>query len=224
MDSKMVNRVIKQHIFPLLKSNGFEVFTQRTAWRYGANKIETVNFQSFNSYLAGSLGCTTFSFAVNLGIYFKDIPNQFGHTIKERAGYLCPQEYECHFRKSLLKKLEQIEFSRKNVWFIDPEGAYLELALNDVKQELVSAGLAWFERYEDMTEVLRTLLEDNEETFGTHGFGRKPSPIRSYQTGYIALSIGNYKLAEKALKEAIDSNCFKIVRLKIDYESINSGL
>lgn len=225
MDSKIVNKAIKQHIFPLLKSNGFEVFTQRTAWRYGTNKIDVINFQSFNSYLAGSLGCTTFSFGVNLGIYFKDIPNQFpGHSFKERAGYPCPQECECHFRKPLLKKLQQIDFSRKDIWYIDPEGTYLELSLNDVKQELESSGLTWFQRYEDMNMVLRTLLEDNVEIFGTHGFGRNPSPIRSYQTGYIALSIGNYKLAKKALKDAIDSNCFKIDRLKTDYESINSEL
>lgn len=223
----MVNKAIKHFIVPFLKENGFEIFTPRSAWRYRTNKIDVVNFQSFNSFLAGSLGCTSFSFGVNLGIFFKDIPLLYS-TPKERSGYPCPEEYECHFRRTLLKKLEQTEFSRDDIWYIDSEGDYLELALNDVKNELVSCGLPWFERFNDMNEVLRTLLEDDEEIGrkinGTFGFGRNPSPIRSYQTGYIALSIGNYDLAEKALKEAIDSGCFKSDRLKTDYESINTKI
>lgn len=88
MDSKIVNKAIKQHIIPVLKENGFKVITQRSAWRYNTTRIDVINFQSFNSYLAESVGCTTFSFAVNLGIYFLGIPIEFpGYSIKERSGY-----------------------------------------------------------------------------------------------------------------------------------------
>jgi hypothetical protein len=33
MDSKVVNKVIKKHIWPFLKEQGFSKFTSRNAWR-----------------------------------------------------------------------------------------------------------------------------------------------------------------------------------------------
>src|ERR1700756_4978391 len=70
LDSSIVNREIKSAIRPLLQAAGFTQFTTRTGWRYAGEKIDVVNFQSFNSYLASSLGCTTYSFCINLGCSF----------------------------------------------------------------------------------------------------------------------------------------------------------
>ncbi|TGE34722.1 hypothetical protein E4K67_29300 [Desulfosporosinus fructosivorans] len=95
----------------------------------------------------------------------------------------------------------------------------MDFAIKNVKDELTSCGFPWFERFEDMHEPLRTLLEDDEENNGTWGFGANPSPSRSYKTGYMALAIGNYQLAAKSLKAAIDSERFKqLDQLRIDYE------
>jgi hypothetical protein len=47
--------------------------------------------------------------------------------------------------------------------------------------------LAWFERLNQRNEVLRILREDDERMTELWGFGRNPSPIRSYLAGYVAM-------------------------------------
>jgi hypothetical protein len=85
MDSKIVTREIRRFVWPRLKKQGFTEFSARTAWRHSKAKIDVVNFQSFNSYLAGVIGCTTYSFALNLGCYYLAIrgglPVPFGKGV-----------------------------------------------------------------------------------------------------------------------------------------------
>lgn len=221
MDSKIVNKVIKQNIWSLLKEHGFSNFTSRSAWRYCSDRIEIINFQSFNSFLAEVVGCTTYSFAVNLGIYYTNIPDQYPNSaIKKKDGYLLPKECRCHLRKVLHKSLSQSELARNDIWYINHTGDNLELAMNDAKQMLNTDGLKWFEKYSNMEMVLETILNE-EETNGTHGFGRKNSPIRNYIGGYIALALEKYDIADALLEKAINSECFKTVEDKLsrDYES-----
>ena len=74
MDSRAVAKEINREIWPLLRREGFTKFSSRTAWRHTPEQIHVVNYKSFNSYLAEGVGCTTFSFALNLGIFFRAIP------------------------------------------------------------------------------------------------------------------------------------------------------
>src|SRR5687768_5994644 len=106
MDSKSVNREIRRAIWPLLKAHGFAEISARTAWRHSDQKIDVVNFQSFNSYNAGVMGVTTFSFAVNLGGYLRYVPPQWPPK-KIKNGVPYPAEYECQFRGSLSRTLSQ---------------------------------------------------------------------------------------------------------------------
>jgi hypothetical protein len=69
-----VNRAIRRLVWARLREVGFERRTARTAWRRWDEGVDVVNFQSFNSYLAGGVGCTTFSFAVNLGAALDYVP------------------------------------------------------------------------------------------------------------------------------------------------------
>ena len=225
MDSKVVNKAIKKEIWSFLKEQGFSKFTARNAWRYNQDTIEIVNFQSFNSYLAGFLECTTYSFAVNLSIYFTRIPDEFPNSpIKEKDGFLLPDVCRCHFRKVLLKSLLQPEFKEKNIWYINETGDNIETAMDDAKKVLISDGLKWFEKYLEMEAVLETLLNEDEDLNGTRGFGRKNSPIRNYTGGYIAYFLQKYDLASELFKKAIDSGCFDSVkeRLEMDYECIKN--
>src|SRR4051812_39446034 len=104
MDSKIVNREIRREIWPALKAVGFAQFTSRTAWRHSEWKIDVVNFQSFNSYLAQGLGCTTFSFSLNLGCYLNAVPVK--SNVKLTKSLLTPQEYQCHLRRRLSRSFE----------------------------------------------------------------------------------------------------------------------
>ena len=98
MNSRIVAKGIKNEIWPLLRESGFDAFTLKTAWRHLPEQIHVVNFQSFNAYLSEGLGCTTFSFALNLGIFFRAIPALFGKVPDSPEK---PHEYECHFRLKL---------------------------------------------------------------------------------------------------------------------------
>jgi len=175
-----------------------------------------VNFQSFNSYLAGSVGCTTYSFAVNLGCYLTYIPYEWGQDrLKQKDGRLLPKEFQCHLRSKLHKTIPQPEFQRKDIWFIDDDGKFLGPAVFDAANIIANDGLPWFDRFASDSEVLRTLLRDRETHGGTWGFGANPSPHRSYLIGYVALFLKRFDLAATQLKRALDSGCFSNVEEQI---------
>ena len=207
MDSSAVNKRIKSVVRPLLQDAGFTQFTSRTAWRYSPEKIDVVNFQSFNSYLANAVGCTTYSFCVRLGCSFDAIPRR--ERIKRKNGYLLPEEYECHFRLPLQKSIKQPNLRRTDVWYVDPAGENLEIIIEDAKRAIRDVGLGWFSRLGNLREVLRTLLEDSETNDSTGVFGANLSPIRHFMTGFTALSLGKTELASERIKKALDSGCLK---------------
>lgn len=205
MDSKTVNRSIRTQIWPLLMKAGFGSTTSRTAWRHESDRVDVVNFQSFNSYNAGVMGVTTFSFAVNLGTYLRYVPPQWPpKKIKDGVPY--PAEHECQFRSRLSPSITQ-SHENDGVWGIDERGLNLAWCINDVASQIPTA-LEWFSRLGNREEVLRILLEEEESMSSLWGFGRRPSPIRSYLTGYVAMAVNDYHLASRELKAAVDSGCF----------------
>jgi hypothetical protein len=217
VDSKTVNGQIRSEVRPLLKELGFTRFTSRNAWRYHGSMIDVLNLQSFNAYNASVMGCTTYSFAVNLGCYFTDIPHQYEKArIKEERGQLLPAEFDCSFRGRLRRSFAQPECDSREIWFIDPAGRYLEKAVHDVRMALDRDGVPWFGRLADPNEALRVLLEDDERMGELWGFGRNPSPARHYLTGYFALNLGQNGLARQHLSEALASGCFKQVAERIE--------
>lgn len=225
MDSKVVNKYIREIIRPELKANGFSKFTTRNSWRYRNNIIDVINFQSFNSYNADVMGVTTYSFCLNLGSFHLDIPTQYTN-VKNKSGYLCPQEYECHFRGGLDRTIKQKEINRKDIWYIRPDGTNIEKCLNDAKQQIVTKGFEWFSYLNDK-ETLKNILLTQPESMGKlWGFGRNPSPVRSYFLGYVELILGNKSEAKKYFEKVIESGCysklFKTVEEAVARASNNS--
>ncbi|MCC4612988.1 DUF4304 domain-containing protein [Xanthomonas campestris pv. esculenti] len=204
MDSKIVNREIKRAIWPALKEAGFTRFTQRVAWRHHQDSIDVLDFQSFNSYNAEILGVTTFSFCVNLGKYLLYVPPQW--EVKVKDGIQFPRESECLFRGRLHPNVSAAA-SDKTIWSIDNAGKNLPWCIQDVLSHVPTA-LDWLLRLEDRAEVLRILMEQDEDMQHLWGFGRNPSPIRSYFAGYVSLALDNRELAYSKLQEAVDSKCF----------------
>lgn len=207
MDSKIVNKSIREKIKPLLEEQGFSKFTPRSAWRYRNNRINVINFQSFNSYLAESIGCTTFSFSVNLGCFLLYVPRRV-KNMKDNGGELVPKEYECQFRSRLQRTFEQKELNRKDIWYIGHKGEYVNDSIEDVSKQIQQIAIPWFERLESDREILRILKGNSEDMKTLWGFGANPSPIRSLLTGYVALEVNEKELAKKKLMEAIKSGCF----------------
>jgi len=222
MDSKVVNREIKARIWPLLRARGFEVFSSRSAWRHLSDRIEVVNFQSFNSYLADGLGCTTFSFSVNLGSYLLFIPHHLEPSrIKDKNGRLLPEEYDCPFRGILSSSISQpIPRPDNDIWCIDESGANLAASMQDVSDGLINRGLAWFAQFEQPAAVLRILRNNPERRPQLFGFGNNPSPIRHYFSGYVALHLREFTTAIEHLRCAQGTGRFASVneRLTKDIE------
>ena len=71
MDGRVVDRAVREIVRPCLKNAGFTMFTGRKAWRFQPATIELVTFRSFTSYVAAGVGCTTFSFAVTAGVWYR---------------------------------------------------------------------------------------------------------------------------------------------------------
>jgi len=94
MDNRKVTRAIGRVVWPALREVGFDSFTGRSAWRYAGKDVDVVNLQSFGGMLADSVGCTSFSFQVNLGVWRPG--DAFGPPrVLDQRGRPRPQEYEC---------------------------------------------------------------------------------------------------------------------------------
>jgi len=213
MDSKIVTRELWKAVGPLLKEAGWASFSSRTARRFSQSRIDVITFQSFNSYLASRIGSTTYSFAIRLGCFFTAIPHS---GIKIKDSLLMPEEYHCHLRYTIPKKFYQSECDRADVFYVDPKGDYIPTVVGAALQGIGTEGFAWFRRFSDMREVLRTLMEDNESNDGTFGFGAKSSPARNLYTGSIALSLGKTQIAQKHLTQAAISPSYADFREQIE--------
>ncbi|MBC2663962.1 hypothetical protein H7F51_00365 [Novosphingobium flavum] len=148
---------------------------------------------------------TTFSFCVNLGIFLNYVPSRWPQKVKD--GHQIPDEAQCHFRRRLRRRVTPRGKEHGDVWNLDEQGKNLLWCIRDVAEQLPEAA-SWFDRLADKSEVLNILLNQEEDMNNVWGFGRNPSPIRSYLTGYVARAVGNHDLAREKLEEAVRSNCF----------------
>ena len=213
MDSKAVSKEIRGRAWPLLKAAGFSRFTTRTAWRDSGGKVDVFSFPSYNAYNASVLEVTPFSFSVNLGSFLTYVPPRWPPKAKD--GHLMPDEAECQFRCRLPQTITQPGNKYDEVFSVDAEGRNLLWCIQDVAEQLPDA-LAWFARLRDRSEVLRILCDEDEDMNVLSGVGRRPSPVRSYLSGYVALSLGQKELAREKLQEAVQSNCFKTLFSSVD--------
>jgi hypothetical protein len=197
MDSAWVNREIRKVVRPLLTSSGFTAFTPRTAWRYWPGRIDILNFQSFNAYLAASIGCTTYSFTINLSVYLTGMGNAGD---PER-----PEEFLGHLRFRPERSVDQPELLRRDIWYVDPEGTWLDAMVTDAHDVIARSGVPWFDRWREDPAVLEVLKAPMPELAdGTQLPGNIDSPVRNATTGYLARRRGEDALALRFLSRALE--------------------
>ena len=91
-----------------------------------------------------------------------------------------------------------MELPRKDIWYIDPEGAYLSSVFQDVRGIIIEH-LAWFDQFDGPAPVM-SRLEATRQAYAKEGLwdnGEKPSPHWRYHAGYVALWLNNHELALK---------------------------
>lgn len=211
-DSKDVNGGIRKVVWPALKAVGFDRRTDRTARRDGPGVIQVVNFQSFNTYLAEMLASTTFSFGVNLGVFYLSIAevSSVSEHIKDRTR---PAEYHCHARFSLDKGIAQAFpalqhwVDRPDVWLVLPDGSNLDLAVTDARDRIVGVGLPWLERLSDLREARRHFeavpdsYHDQRGIIAEHDGGTLGSPSRLHSIAALSGAVGDEAGRNRALAE-----------------------
>jgi Domain of unknown function (DUF4304) len=223
MDSKTVDRLLREQFWPPLKQAGFHRRSGRTAWRDDGNAVQCVNVHSFNSYVAGVMGATTFSFGVTLGVFYEAIASRsaMGGFVKD---YARPKEYECHLRKFLTKGLSQPNVSerpwlgirrsrptlgpwveRLDVWLVLSDGSNVEACVRDAGERVMAGGLPWLEAVSRPREAIRRLFEEPDifdgpeapkEIYG----GAIGSPARWQAIGALAAAGGDWELVSRAIE------------------------
>lgn len=208
MDKKTVEKALKEALWPLLKQHGFQTFKGRTAWRHTEKRIDVVEIQFFPKEKADQWGITPYSFALPVGCFFTFVPYSLSASrVKTNGEILLPLEHQCGIRRAPNKTLKQRESKIPNIWYIDPKGKYLNAAVEDAKSLFDKEILLWFERFNDLKEVLRILLEDEEDMNNSGwGFGANHSPARYYFSGFVALELGEWSLAKKLLQQALGTS------------------
>lgn len=224
MDSTFVSRIIRDISWPFLHNQGFTYFSSRTARRDCDDRIEIINFQSFNSHLAQGIGCTTFSFALNLGIFFSRIPRPRPIKLEDLSKAFRPEEYHCHFRRQMKKTPSVDALKRLDVWSVEPDGSNVEDLVLDATFKIQNDGLPWFERYRSLDAVLEVLNMDKNPPEGTWGFGALASPNRRLMTEYVHLMRGETRPAIEFLTSVVDFKYFASIRQVIsdDIENLRS--
>jgi hypothetical protein len=194
MDSRIVNREIRREVWPALRAQGFQNVTSRRAFRHSPERIWVVDFQSFNSYFSLVDGCTTFSFAVNLAIYIPALADE------RETPPAKPHDYDCHLRRKLSKDIQQLNYPRKDIWFVEPSGENLLDVLGDARSVILRDGISWFHRFDNDNEVFRTLTDDDEDE-ALFGIGSRWSTRRKVLIGRFAVAIGQEELGQRVLRE-----------------------
>jgi hypothetical protein len=175
VDSKAVNRKLHAQVRPILRVAGFTRFTDRSSWRTQPESKWVVNFQSFSSYLAEGIGCTTCSFGINLGVYF-----DFDRPSPEARPIEWPMEYEATIRFHALKTLHQPLFNpygkhpgrdRRDVFFVLEDGSNLDEVIDDACDVLERHALPTLRHYDDPLYAYCALFDH-----ARHWPPRSPSP------------------------------------------------
>jgi uncharacterized protein DUF4304 len=215
LDSKAVDVHLRTLLWPVLKAEGFTRRTGRTTWRDRPGVVQTVNVQSFNRYLADVIGMTTFSFGVNLGVYYEAIADvsRISAFVRDPRR---PPEWHCHARKHLGKGITQPNEVRKrwrfdplparptlgawrdrpDIWFVFPDGSNLKEVVTDARDRIVEDGLPWLERLSNLRAAHRTFLEVEETNLapgiGSEGYGGAlGSPNRREAVEALSAALGD---------------------------------
>jgi uncharacterized protein DUF4304 len=175
VDSRDVTREIRRVVRPSLRDAGFDSFTGRTGWRYAEGAVDVINFQSFSASLADSVGCTPYSFSLNLGVWVAG--DTEARVLKpDKKGRPRPAEWECTKRTRLAKSVEQPWFEpfsdprssrwpsalrihreglkrvmrsdrhdRADTWYVFSDGSNVAEMVADALRAIRETGLSWLE-------------------------------------------------------------------------------
>lgn len=154
-------------------------------------------FRVIISYNASVMGVTTFSFAINLDVYyrFSNLRPWSNYELLDE-----PKYHECHAVRSVLKGMKQVETESEAVWFIAEDESNLAVAVADEKEQIVSLAPSWYEELsnpERALDISQNRPESYSKSAGLYerlgGLGY--SLTRAEIVSFLALKTGNIEQA-----------------------------
>ncbi len=172
-----VTTQLKRHVYPLLQDAGFEDWASRKCWRHRGERIETVEFNSFNPYHATTFGATTASVWLTFGISLSYL--RYREPVSDGPNGPRPSEPSMRIRgtiapgpgdtTSATDPPSHATADRPYLWIIaSPEDA--ETAAKGMAAAFTGYALDWLDKewpLEDLLQVLHT--SQTEPVIETHG-------------------------------------------------------
>lgn len=177
MDGREVGKAVRDLVRPALRSAGFTKFTGRKAWRFNDQTIDMIAFRSFSSYIAAGVGCTTYSFALTSGVFYRCLDVDLNR----------PDIYHLTFTFEGSKTLRQPWFhhegsgrtwDRPDVWYVLPDGTNLQDNVQDAQRIIQANVLPLIERFTTPDLAYQALLNETSRSpdFGSPGITMPGTP------------------------------------------------
>ena len=196
MDGKAVDRAVREIVRPVLRDEGFDSFSARSAWRHHDQTVDLVVFRSFSSYIADAIGCTTYSFAITAGVFYQCTTD---------SDLLKPKDYELTFQFELGKSIRQPYFhtyadpfnDRPDVWYVLPDCSNLVECVTDGLAAVQACLNSLVDRFTVPRDAYRALLTETSTnpTFGSAGITMPGAPD-SPRWREVVLAIGHFVRAD----------------------------
>jgi hypothetical protein len=181
--SAIVNRALKMRVTPLLRKIGFDKVEARRAWHWRQDLVWVFTTRAIGGNLGDRIWPPS-SVCVQLGVYYRFFPKIPPHvstrkaTLEpDRVGRPQPAEDVCHMRAYLECGLDQskrtvdaenpVERKRRDIWWIDPDGANADEVASDIANSLFEYGIPWYDRVSNLNEAL-ALLEIERDGFSKY--------------------------------------------------------
>lgn len=165
-----VNKALRRHVIPLLRSTGFADGTGRKFWRHAEGKVDHIEIGSLSTYRALTDDATTASFHVRLGISLSHYGFQndpfYKDFIKTGPGGPRPAETQMPIRGVLCPKSSPALIKKhwgwecQSLWSVGSiEEA--ERSAHDLREQLEGYALGWMDREWNLRQFL-DLLQSKE--------------------------------------------------------------
>ncbi len=205
ISSPDIDKVLKKHLSPILRENGFSKVGARKSWGWHNHCIWVLNVRAVGSYFSNVTSWTPMSVCVWTGVFYDFIPDA-GQSLKvDDKGRLIPEEWDCHIRSHLSCSLDQsiytrrlsnpAERRRKDIWWFERDGSNVVEAVESIALSFVDEGKSWFEKHTDLEATLGE-IEGESDCYNKY-----------YRAKYFAKQLGfneKYKIyAELTDKEKV---------------------
>lgn len=143
---KHINASYRRVLVPILKENGFEIFSGKKAWKYLDDRIYLFVVSGVGADFSNVTGFSSCSLTASLNIYYPDLSGVPKCKKIHKDGHLLPAETQCYYRFGFEKNIKQDGYDRRDVWWVAKDGGNVEEVLSDIGKTLMEYGLPLVER------------------------------------------------------------------------------